>query len=394
MKRARAGTGTIERLASGKFRYRMYIPGTRKRASGTGVTQKEAIQNAERKVDQILKRQKFECELTLVEYASQYVRKQYNAKRIKASSLSRDICTIKNQIQDTEFGNMPMVDIGSKHIKQFFGELLETDLSASTIEKVCHIISKTLRSAYEEDLIPGNPFDKTKSWIAAELRRRNKKEKATKERQILVFSDDEIAKIKKVISEGEYVASDAVGFLLETGIRISELIGLKWKDYLEEEGKQYLHIRSAETQITKYDEENNPVGTVMIHTNTKEDVLRIIPLRKEAVSILKRKEGKGDPESYIFVNSKNKRFTTSCLEANIARVYRRAGLDEYGYSAHIFRRTFVTNRHKEGYSVEDIAAYIGDDADTVRKHYLSTGEMTDINGKRVEVVRVPATFLE
>ena len=57
--------------------------------------------------------------------------------------------------------------------------------------------------------------------------------------------------------------------------------------------------------------------------------------------------------------------------------------------AHIFRRTFATRRHEEGWQTEEIAAYLGDTPETVQRHYLCLTQRIVADGQVLNVVKVP-----
>ncbi len=53
---------------------------------------------------------------------------------------------------------------------------------------------------------------------------------------------------------------------------------------------------------------------------------------------------------------------------------------------HILRRTFATKLYREGYTIKDIAAYIGDEEETVSRYYVAARETMELEGKTIAVV--------
>ena len=55
----------------------------------------------------------------------------------------------------------------------------------------------------------------------------------------------------------------------------------------------------------------------------------------------------------------------------------------------ILRRTLATKMHNSGCRLEDIAAYLGDTAETVLKHYISLTKKVVVEGQILNVVELP-----
>ena len=68
-----------------------------------------------------------------------------------------------------------------------------------------------------------------------------------------------------------------------------------------------------------------------------------------------------------------------------------AGLSDIKGGCHILRKTFATNKYREGWRVEQIAAYLGDIEYTIRRYYLSMQHKEVHDGKVRRVVKIPTT---
>ncbi len=67
-------------------------------------------------------------------------------------------------------------------------------------------------------------------------------------------------------------------------------------------------------------------------------------------------------------------------------VYKNAGISDNVSGLHILRRTLATRLFREGYTVKEVAAYLGDEEATVSRYYIAARETREINGKRIAVV--------
>ncbi len=74
------------------------------------------------------------------------------------------------------------------------------------------------------------------------------------------------------------------------------------------------------------------------------------------------------------------------MEHIVDTLYRNAGVSENVSGLHILRRTFATKLFREGYSVKEVAAYLGDEEATVSRYYIAARETREIDGKRIAVI--------
>ncbi len=138
----------------------------------------------------------------------------------------------------------------------------------------------------------------------------------------------------------------AIQFLLGTGMRVSELCGLKWSDFQSDE----IHVERVNMTIQDWrDDGYINVETLPKTTRGK----RIIPLTKTLITLLNQqslaqkqeclKTGRkfDDKDGYIFANA----LGNPANRNNIARAFRslckNAGIESRGI--HTLRHTFATN---------------------------------------------------
>lgn len=108
---------------------------------------------------------------------------------------------------------------------------------------------------------------------------------------------------------------------LNTGLRVSELVGLNIKDVNLKD--KYIRV------IGK----GNKERTVYINDATKKQLLKYYAYRFKNEEI--------DINEPLFVNHMNKRLGTDGINDICRRAYKLMGLEEYGYTTHTLRHTFA-----------------------------------------------------
>ncbi len=132
-----------------------------------------------------------------------------------------------------------------------------------------------------------------------------------------------------------------LNFLL--GLRVGELVALRWEDYCD---INHLHIVREEVrnQVTnKYE--------VVEHTKTNRD--RFVVLVPKAINILQKMEHTGD---YIFMRDGN-RITARMVAYVLEKYAERQGLAIK--STHKMRKTFASNLNANGVPLDCIRELLG-----------------------------------
>ena len=133
-----------------------------------------------------------------------------------------------------------------------------------------------------------------------------------------------------------------LNFLL--GLRVGELVELKWSDWLEENSQ--LHIIHEEVR----DQTRNCFG-IAEHTKTNQD--RFVLLVPKAAEILKRIERQGE---YIFMRN-GKRTTANRIAVILRQFTRYEGIPVK--SSHKMRKTYASNLNANGVPLDFIREMLG-----------------------------------
>ncbi len=120
-----------------------------------------------------------------------------------------------------QFGEIPLKDLTSAQITEFFNKLQASELSHSTIIGIYVTLNQLLKMAYCDDTIDRNPIDKVQ-------RPRQKKDEL--KTTVDAFTADELETINKCLEHEPLKWRVMIRLMEDTGIRRGEACGLKWED--------------------------------------------------------------------------------------------------------------------------------------------------------------------
>jgi integrase len=256
-----------------------------------------------------------ESSLTLAEFFEKRYRPA-REKKLRPSTLNshRDVFT--RHIKDS-IGGIRMRDFHTKDAQHFFDALTEDkpDLSHSSLLRMKAILSAVFTFARQEDVLRGaNPIQ----GVKAEGRR-------YKPERIAYKLEDIQAMLSKLVEPGRTVVTVAAF----TGLRASEIRGLRWEDYTGDEIRVVRSVWRTHVGPTKTEQSGeNPVP--------------VIPILRRALE-QHRKRNPGD--GYIFAGEK--RGDPLNLD-NLSRRILSKKLGAAWKGWHGFRRGLGTNLYRLG----------------------------------------------
>lgn len=119
------------------------------------------------------------------------------------------------------FGSMPLKELTSSQITEFFLSLQRSGLSHSTVIGVYVTLNQLLKMAYNDDTIDRNPIDKVQ---------RPRQRKEEQKRTVEAFTTDELTKVNEFLEQEPLKWRAMIRLIEDTGIRRGEACGLKWED--------------------------------------------------------------------------------------------------------------------------------------------------------------------
>ncbi|MDR1703632.1 MAG: site-specific integrase [Clostridiales bacterium] len=261
----------------------------------------------------------------------------------------------------------------SYHIRDGLGQAVIEDLTAIDIQKFLNplslknsdktikgiqgLLNQVLRHAVKLKIIPSNPFD--------DGVKRPKSQKAAQKRKALPrhVCRDILQALDKYPTYKPLVM-----VLLYSGIRVGELMALRWRNI--DEDNMLLYIENAVTTKCEFDENGKTIGRKQIISNTKTAASeRVIPLELEILEVLKEWRIKSEKtqakarnqgnEDLIFPNQYGGIRSYSGFKKQFQRFLSENGLDGYGITFHKFRHTFATLLMEQGANPRVVQELLG-----------------------------------
>ena len=257
---------------------------------------------------------------------------------VESSTFTRYKGIYDKYIMDSSIGKMKIDAITYTDIQLFFNDLRE--LSTATMNKTKSLLNGCFKYAKQNNLIRSNPMD---DFTVPKSKKRTK--------EIRIMTIDEQSRYLKALSDSPM--RPLLLLTMFTGIRLGELISLKWNDVFESEG--YIKIESSLKRTKVYNKDGSYITDDVTKT-TKTNKSRCIPIPDFIVNELKFMDHSTD---YVFVTSKGTHYTSENIQREHTRVCTAAKIGEP--TTRIYHRTY---KHKDG---------------TVKKVAISKIEYLDIN---------------
>ncbi len=133
---------------------------------------------------------------------------------VRDSTYSRDEYLVANHVRPT-LGRVKLKNLSAMHLQRLYREKQDGGLSASTVQKVHHVVHKALVQAVRWALVVRNPADGVKAPTPTP-------------KEMRPLSTDEARRLLEAARGDRLEALYVV--TLHTGMRRGELLGLTWED--------------------------------------------------------------------------------------------------------------------------------------------------------------------
>lgn len=277
-------------------------------------------------------------QLALIDFVNVWL-ELFKKNSIKSASYSRLLCS-RDTLKRYEIATKKICDISFFDVQKYINSLVEDGYSLSNIKKQVLIVTAPLKQAAAMRVIGADPSIGIRLPIEAKVQKKTK--------EVIAYTEEEQDKIwQKIVQEPENVGYSAVAFQIETGIRVGELLALKWSDVDIERCKMKIHATILNPQYTNK-------ATYQDSPKSKSSN-RAVPLTKKAIIILKNLKQRRTTE-WVFEQD-GKRYSYQKLTYQTKKLCREAGVRYYG--EHVFRHTFATNCYYKGIDVKILSKLMG-----------------------------------
>lgn len=336
-----------------------------KRKSIYGNTKKEVIEKMHKNLVN-LQENKFidKSKLTISSILDLMLQEEEKSNRVSGNTLLRKEATAKI-IKNMYIANMPIQKVTAIQINACLLDLV--DYSNSYISKICMLLNNVFNKAMLLNIINLNPFSIKGNIIKPKSNNADKKVEA--------FTIEEQKKFLQQLKSRDYLYKDIFYILIETGMRVGEVLALKREDI--DFRSNIIHVRRTLTRDRK--------DIVKLGDTTKTYAgIRDIPMSAVVKNILKNNNN----INFLFLMSNGKFIPATTINSHFKRICKDAHIREYVHeferngktihlklsrvNTHMLRHTYATRCIEAGISPVVLQRILGhSDIETTLNTYTS-----------------------
>ena len=276
--------------------------------------------------------------------------------KVKATAYARMGTDFIRFVETTDFAKKPLSHIDTFDVENFLhNAIIQHKLKLQGYKNLKSLLNGVFKYARKKKYITENPVD------LAEISMAHIVPPKKKYKEEVVFTTKEAELIKEVIAQDRINYDISIPFALllafQLGLRVSELIALKWSDIKD----NTIYVQRQEICYTTHENgKKRTIHEIVEYTKTKAGD-RILPLSHEAVSILndvkKWNKEHNISSEFIFADKNRKNFKRQRVNDRLNKYCEMA--DIIKKSTHKIRRCVVSTLLDNVTNKDSVRAFAG-----------------------------------
>ena len=355
MARREKGEGSISQRKDGSWTARLTLgfdsDGKRKIKAFYGKTEREVKNKLKEFKKELIRNDFAEIQkATVKEYMENWL---VNTKRVelKPSSYDRLEQTCNYQIFPF-IGYMQIHNLTSADIQNLINLLSDKGYSFSSIKKAYNAINACFTLAYNRGEVRRNPA------LCISLPNQIKKEAS----DITFYNTEEIELIEKYALKkyrnGKYKYENGwyIILLLYTGLRIGEMLALKWDNVNMRNST--IRVSGNLKAVKDRDEKSDKSYKTIEQSPKTKSGNRLIPLADKAKEAIEYLSEHRHSDKYVVATKNGKTISARNIDRTFRRIIETAGIDKPA-GVHSLRHTFASMLFKHGVDVKTVSEILG-----------------------------------
>lgn len=270
--------------------------------------------------------------------------------QVSPSTFQGYVSLYETHIKGSDLGNMKIKEIKPMHLNAFLNDLKSKGkytkgepLATSSVKKLRFLLNNCFKSAYYNNIVSYNPME------SPEIKLPKNTKKAQPRTALTIDQQKAYIKACEVQTYGLlYILA------LSTGLRMGEIIGLKWK-YVDFDTNT-INVVEIIKYSRVYDKTGDKHNEHVTKSPKSEAGSRSVPMPKFLVTKLKelKLQSTGD---YVFSTSKGTPLNQGNINRGHTAICERAEINHIPF--HSLRHTYATNLLKTGENFKTLQVLLG-----------------------------------